>query len=225
MTSGSGKGRVGERMRRVDRDAQRSLTTRTRLLEAALDVLVERGYAGFSTVAVCERAQAPRGTLLHHYPNRDALVVASLDHVLGRRLEGFRDAFDQHLQRATASGESRLAPRELLDMLWAELQGPANIAWLELVVASRTNPELRRELVAVVQRFDAGVRETFATIAPPKPGTEAVQELVVRLVFAALNGLSLDRAYRDDLPAEPVIAALAGVAGMLAAGGARPSKT
>lgn len=203
-------GRV--RMRRAERDALRSQETRNRLLEAALEVLVEKGYAGFSTVAVCERAQAPRGTLLHHFPNRDALVVASLGHVFDRRIDAFQDAWREHVRRAQEAGRSKRNPRELVDFLWNEMKGPANVAWLELVVASRTNPDLRRQLVDVVRSFDVRVRESFAAIAPPRPGTEAVQELLVRIVFATLNGLSLDRVYRDDLDTEPVLAGLAAVA-------------
>lgn len=209
------------RMKRADRDAQRSLATRTRLLEAAFEVLVERGHSGFNTVAVCARANAPRGTMLHHFPSRASLVVASLDHVLERRVQAFHEAFLVARQQAEAlsgsSGKQTFTPRAMLDMLWSEFSGPANAAWLELVSASRTDPEIRNELVEVVKRFDGNARLLFTALIPPQPGAQLDHDRVLGLIFATLNGMSIDRVYRPDFDAEPTLAALTQLAVTLVA--------
>ena len=43
---------------------------RARLLEATVELLVERGYAGTSTTLVSERAGVSRGAQLHHFPTK-----------------------------------------------------------------------------------------------------------------------------------------------------------
>lgn len=174
---------------------------------------MERGYGGFNTVAVCERANAPRGTMLHHFPSRSALVVASLDHVLGRRVQAFREAFMLERQKTTAGGEAApFTPRAMLDLLWAEYSGPANVAWLELVSAARTDPDLRTELVEVAKRFDANARLAFTALVPPTPGNEPNHDRLLAFIIATLNGLSIDRSYRSDFDARPVLELLTQVA-------------
>jgi AcrR family transcriptional regulator len=80
-----------ERARRTQ--AQRSEAMRRRVLDAAVQVLGERGYAGFRTAEVADAAGASRGALTHHFPTKDALVLAALEHV-------FRTATERARQRA-----------------------------------------------------------------------------------------------------------------------------
>ena len=54
---------------------------RARLLEATVDCLVERGFAGTSTTLVSERAGVSRGAQLHHFPTKNTLVVAAVEHL------------------------------------------------------------------------------------------------------------------------------------------------
>ena len=80
---------------------------RARLLEATVDCLVERGFAGTSTTLVSERAGVSRGAQLHHFPTKNDLVVAAVEHlteVRGAELaDGGREAADRaeaHPRRA-----------------------------------------------------------------------------------------------------------------------------
>ena len=45
------------------------------LAEAAIDLLIERGWAATTAVAVCERAGVTRGALLHHYDDLGDLLL------------------------------------------------------------------------------------------------------------------------------------------------------
>ncbi len=58
---------------------------RARLLEATVDCLVERGFAGTSTTLVSERAGVSRGAQLHHFPTKNDLVVAAVEHLTEKR--------------------------------------------------------------------------------------------------------------------------------------------
>ena len=63
----------------MSRREEKAAATRRRFLDATFNCLVEVGYHGTSTVAVCERAELARGTMLHHFPNKQALVLATED--------------------------------------------------------------------------------------------------------------------------------------------------
>ncbi len=60
---------------------------RGRLIEAAFEVMKRRGYSGFRVAEVHKLAGVSRGAQLHHFPTKDALVLAALDYVfsLSRR--------------------------------------------------------------------------------------------------------------------------------------------
>ncbi len=65
MSSGTRSTRSGER--------------RAEILRAALEVIAERGYRGASLAAVAERVGLTQQGLLHHFPTKEALLVAVLE--------------------------------------------------------------------------------------------------------------------------------------------------
>ena len=54
---------------------------RARLLDATVECLVERGWSGTSTTLVSERAGVSRGAQLHHFPTKNDLVLAAVEHL------------------------------------------------------------------------------------------------------------------------------------------------
>ncbi|KUL74985.1 MULTISPECIES: TetR/AcrR family transcriptional regulator [Streptomyces] len=51
---------------------------RAEIVRAALEVIAERGYRGASLAAVAERVGLTQQGLMHHFPTKDALLVAVL---------------------------------------------------------------------------------------------------------------------------------------------------
>jgi hypothetical protein len=95
-----------------------------------------------------------------------------------------------------------------IDLLWQILSGETYYAWLELVVASRTDAQLRAKVRAVMARFDDDVRKTFLEMFPA-PAFRVIEHAVVpSFVFAVLNGLAIDRIYADEDRVLGVISAL-----------------
>ncbi|WP_394434435.1 TetR/AcrR family transcriptional regulator [Streptomyces sp. SGAir0957] len=58
--------------------AARGEERRAEILRAALEVIAERGYRGASLAAVAERVGLTQQGLLHHFPTKEALLVAVL---------------------------------------------------------------------------------------------------------------------------------------------------
>ena len=61
--------------------AQRTRETRTRILDAAVEVLRKKGYAHFRTADVAKAAGVSRGAQLHHFKTKEKLVYATMEHV------------------------------------------------------------------------------------------------------------------------------------------------
>ena len=68
-------------------DAQRAT-----ILDAAAELLAERGYAGCSVAAVAERAGVATGSVYRHFPGKAELVVELFRGVVNREVEAVREA-------------------------------------------------------------------------------------------------------------------------------------
>jgi TetR/AcrR family transcriptional repressor of nem operon len=56
------------------------LGARPKLLDAALSLIREKGYAATSVDELCERAGVTKGAFFHHFRSKDAWAVAAADH-------------------------------------------------------------------------------------------------------------------------------------------------
>ncbi|HEV7722717.1 MAG TPA: TetR/AcrR family transcriptional regulator, partial [Iamia sp.] len=58
--------------------AGRTAATKAGMADAAIDVLVERGWAALTAAEVCKRAGVTRGAFHHHYDSLPALMADAL---------------------------------------------------------------------------------------------------------------------------------------------------
>src|SRR5262249_53758814 len=158
---------------------ERSTAMRARLLEATVATLFDRGYSRTTTTEIARRARVSRGAQLHHFPTKDELVVTALRHLFIERTREFHEAFG-----ARPAGAAR-APAAV-DLLWSMLSGPTFYAWLELVVAARTNPKLRRAVAPLAREFVDRVQETFRRLFP-----KSALPVAPHFAFALLQGLAV----------------------------------
>jgi AcrR family transcriptional regulator len=170
---------------------ERSAATRARLLDATLDCLVELGWARTSTTEVVRRAGVSRGAQVHHFPTKEDLVLATVEHLMARRLDEYRQAFG-------SLPEDQRTPEAGFDLLRAACSGPTWVIWLELAVASRTNPALRERFVEVGGRFWDAAVQIQRDLFPFSAGDEAFARLVVQFAFCFVDGMSLARLVGAD---------------------------
>ncbi len=163
--------------------AERSSTTRGALLDAAIDCLVEEGYAGTTTSRVAERAGLSRGAHLHHFQTRAALVAAAVERLSRRRLDELAAAGE-----ALPTGPART--ERGLDLLWAHYASPLFQAAVDLWSHGRTDEELRDHLIDVERMLDRQTLELARKLFPDLAVTEQFEPLV-QLSVATVRGLAL----------------------------------
>ena len=166
--------------------AERGAATRARLLDATIEALIDVGWSGTSTTEVVRRAGVSRGAQVHHYPTKDDLVLAAIEHLLVRRLDEYHDAFDR-----LPPGDR--TPGSAIDLLWEACSGPTFDAWLELAVAARLDPILRSRFMEVESRFWEANLERFRGMFLEVADDPLFAGVALRFSFTVLDGLALGR--------------------------------
>jgi AcrR family transcriptional regulator len=158
---------------------------RSRLLEATIDCLYEVGYSRTTTIEVAARAGVSRGAQLHHFPTKKRLVTVAVRHLLAKRLEEFREAFATLPQGADKYSA-------VIDILWEKTSNRAFYAWLELVVAARTDPSLRKTVVEIAEQFAEQIQHTFHEFFSSQRQHSSPIDIAPVFAFAVMQGLALD---------------------------------
>ncbi|MEW5735676.1 MAG: TetR/AcrR family transcriptional regulator [Thermodesulfobacteriota bacterium] len=181
----------------------RALETRRRLLDATVKSLVEKGYAGTTTQEVCRRAGASRGTLLHHFPTREDLLITAVEHVLEENVRSFQQALD-----GATGGEHSLSAlaRALWERHWTS---DPFYAWLELIVASRTDSLLNDRVRTMSAWWMARFSEAFRALFSHEPDGP------FWLFFLVLNALSVERIHSDPAKVDRALDDLFALVGIL----------
>jgi AcrR family transcriptional regulator len=195
------------RVRRTQRE--RSAAMRSRLLEATVDCLYEVGYSRTTTIEVAARAGVSRGAQLHHFPTKKRLVTVAVRHLLTKRLEEFREAFATLPQGADKYSA-------VIDILWEKTSNRAFYAWLELVVAARTDPSLRKTVVEIAEQFADQIQQTFREFFSPQRQHSSPFDIAPIFTFAVMQGLALDHIVwqQGDRRLDLALQALKGLAAM-----------
>ncbi len=171
--------------------------TRAKILDAAIDVIRTRGYAGTRVEDVCEAAGVTKGAFFHHFKSKEELAVAAAD----RWSEVTGGLFDQApfhqpadpLDRVLAYVEFR---REIIDG-----ETPA-FTCLVGTMAQETHvmhPAIRD---AAWQSISAHARTLVADIAAAKekyaPGSDIEPESLALFTQATLQGAFILAKAKDD---------------------------
>ena len=164
----------------------RSQATRRRLLDAAVDELVDFGYARLTTASVAERAGVSRGAQQHHFPHKATLVGEAVRHLAERQLE--------ELHQASEGGRAgRARTQRILDLLYDLYSGPLFAAMLELALSSRGDDELAALVEPVERDVSRDVHEHAAQLFGEQTAALPDFDLRLRHALSAIRGLALLR--------------------------------
>lgn len=169
---------------------ERTRVMRQRLLEATVECLVEYGFNGTSTTVVSERAGVSRGAQLHHFPTKNDLVFAAVEHLSVARAADLDAA-------VTRLPQGRQRTFAVLDMLADHFTSPVFTAALELWVAARTDEALRAAVGPLEQRVGRETHRLTVQLLDVDESKAGNRELV-QATLDLVRGLGLANTISDD---------------------------
>jgi len=164
---------------------EKSAETRRRLLDAAIVCLIDRGYANTTTSEIAERAGLSRGAQLYHFPKKEELLTSAIEHLIELKFGEMKEK----VSRLTNENDRRAIA---IDLLWETFNGRLATAWIELVVASRTDSYLRDAVTPANDRVAEFIGRSFEELFPRPEGASDYYELIPHFVCLLLEGMALE---------------------------------
>jgi len=172
---------------------------RARIIDAAITSLSEHGYGATATLMVQRIGALSRGAMLHQFPTKADVMLATLERVLdlnhlffGARLGALPDPVERFLG--------------LVDTRWELANQPHGIAQLEILVGARSDELVKRRYPEFLQRMRARQSRRFAEWAEAAGLSLTAQDhQPSRLIVFALRGMAVEKQGAPALNAEPIM--------------------
>lgn len=113
------------------------------------------GYTNVTTGSVIQQANISRGTMLHHFPSKVALVKAAVELLHERLLNDYTNRVNQIPDTLIEADRRRAG----LEAYWAHLSGPLSQAYHELCIAGLRELELQDILEESIKLFEKHIHE------------------------------------------------------------------
>jgi AcrR family transcriptional regulator len=171
--------------------ADRTAETRSALIEAAIQVIYRTGYNSATTAAIADEAGVSRGAIIYHFGTRAQLMADVIASVYEREHEQY-----EQLQKKWPDSS---AVAEWPEMLWQVLSQPSGMAVIEILQASRSDPELAGKVKPAQERIE--LISARGLVSQTVWDNEKNARAATRLFVWAIRGLAIAQVLMRD-PAE-----------------------
>lgn len=153
---------------------QRRTETIAKLVEATIESIEQVGYHRTSLGEICERSGVSKGGLFRHFDSRLDLIIAAAGEVARRHLA----AFDE-----LRLDGSQLGLADAVSFARQRVRHETNVVWFELMVAARTEPDLRERLAPITQElYDSIEERAVANFADERLPADLIRLVVTSVV-------------------------------------------
>jgi AcrR family transcriptional regulator len=166
----------------------RSRETRARLLDAAITCLARDGWTAATVSVIAAEARVSRGAAQHHFPTREDLITAALDHVFEKRMSALSAVVVPH-----GRGREEHVVRLFVDYYSDELFKAALQVW----TAAAADAALRTQIVPLERKFARGAHDLAVRLLGADDSDPRTHTLIQATLDLA-RGLGLADVLSDD---------------------------
>lgn len=154
------------------------------ILDAATAILVEEGYAQFSTRKIASRVGIRLSNVQYYFPTKQDLLQA----LLQRSMDRYYAALTEKLAAGPRTAKARL--RYSVDYVVRSHEDPRNIRFFtELWALAAHDPEASRVMDAFYTRWCENAADLIMELSPGASRNKAMRRAA--LIIALVDGLSL----------------------------------
>lgn len=173
--------------------------TYEKILNTAVEVLIEQGFDRFNVQDVLDRAEISRGTLYHHYGDVDSVIEAALAAAYSREIKANRQTALELVERCKTLTEFRREIQRLLDGI-AELPASVRLRRVHTIALCQTRPDLD-EAIRHEQDENNRAWHDLLVLAQEKGFVRSDVDPTVGAAF--VQGIGISR-ITDEISTEPL---------------------
>lgn len=181
------KSSVAKAPRERRTQAERTEDTRAALINAAIVVLHRHGYNAATTAAIADEAGVSRGSIIYQFNTRAQLMSEVITVVYEQEQKQYVELAQQ--------GYDLSRPEQWPELLWKVFSQPSGMAVIEILQASRSDPELAALVIPTQERVE---QSSVEAIMRWIPGDLEQTRATVRLFVWAIRGLALSQVLSQD---------------------------
>ncbi len=178
--------------KQLGKQETKSLRTRNAICDATVNCLVDFGYGETTLARVVEKAGLSNGALLHHFPSKEHLMTATAQYLFSR-------THDRPKRRLPANASDTDVIAADLRTNWSYyINTPQYRALLEILIASRTDKKLKRQITKTLHDYHRQAVEHIATMYESAIGQPKDAELLPVMSSIFFRGLLIQDQYSAD---------------------------
>jgi AcrR family transcriptional regulator len=159
--------------------------TRTRVIDAAVACILERGFYRASSNEIARRAGVTWGVIQHHFGTREELLLAVLRQDYGRFIDGLGST---KLEGDTTA--ERLA--SLAELVWSYYGRPEYVATMQIQLNLSRDPQCLQATVDAMQELQEQLRDQWARlVSESAAGGAPLPSALARAVLRVFRGMAI----------------------------------
>ena len=164
---------------------ERSATTREKVIQAAIDCIVEEGLHNTTAARIAARSGVPWGALAHQFGDKDSVFFAVV--------ERNADIYQRHLAAAMEAAGASSAERvsALIDVTWSYINEPASYAFNELIIHNRASSNAK-----IVEQQDELSNKLMKSVWDRLFGTFVPEDDAVKPRYGIISNLGTFNPFR-----------------------------
>jgi AcrR family transcriptional regulator len=192
----TGKSPVAGSVAPVRGNSARVARTRGRILDAVITSLDEVGYSECSINRVQTLAGVSRGALTHHFPNKEEIMVQTLEHLLAP-VRGPSAPGDE--ARLLHPSPDSYDLQDQLHQLWRRvINTREGRALMEILVAARTDSALSARITPSLWAYNDDFNRNIAHLYEASAGHDDELSLLWSICRSFMRGLHTQTPYERD---------------------------
>jgi len=180
------------------RQAEKSLSTQTAVLEATIACLVNLGYHHTTMERIAKQAKVSRGAMMHHYRDRADLIEKTARYLTEKRIAEF-----EKLSRTVTKpvinqeGPTIKTSRQGIELTRRFHALPSFTAFHELLLAARTDEQLAKIVRQCQQIINDEIPKRLVELYPFWAKKPDIMLLLYDLVQSSSRGIAMN--HMDEL--------------------------
>ena len=171
--------------------SERSEETKKRLLAAAARLIVRKGFAELRVADVATEAGVSVGAQLHHFPSKDALVVAVIEHC-------FNEASQTSRGRAASGAPAALVLKQAIEDAKAFFFSDHFLVATNIVLSTQPPSAMREDVLNISRNARLPVEGAWRDAMIDAGFPADVAGDVITMSFGLIRGFAIRRLWDQD---------------------------